>query len=205
MTTGLLAEDFRIIVTHICGTFLALSYSLAYGRVFSLGNKDEKDKRLTNHAMFACSLVLFAAGVMFTMPQNVAREIIGFGADMGSLFMYAGPLAALTAVIKEKSAASLPAPFTLCCLMNGFCWFAYGWFVLKEILLWGPSLIGLLLASFQLFLICFYGNKVKTAKSIELHIRGTREKKTLSDCDSEDNFDDLDNDDDDDDLAHLLT
>jgi len=148
---------------QIFGALFALTYSFLYARTYQkTGNKEDLTilpGTLAQHGFFILFIIFAAFFVIVVMPYNDAKEIIGFGADGGSIFMYIGPMAAVRAVLNEKDASSLPLPYAVMCFLNGFCWFAYGWFVLRDIILWGPSIIGLILSSIQISLIAYYGRK----------------------------------------------
>lgn len=197
---GLLVTDVRIIVTHVFGLSLALTYSLAYAWTYSSSGDPSNlgilPGTLKQHASFNLTVLMTAICIIIFTPHSTARNIIGFGADMGSLFMYAGPLSAVRTVLREKNASSIALPFTIACLCNGFCWFAYGWFVLREIILWGPSIIGLILASIQLALICHFGNKEDLSRTYELRPIEPIKKVTSSEFGDSDEgeFDDIDDD-----------
>lgn len=212
---GTLLHDSRLMITHIFGVSLALTYSICYAKTYtSCGRTDDLTilpGTLKQHAYFIFIISVISVIIMLTVSNHYAQKIIGLGADMGSLFMYAGPLAALRSVFREKNASSLPLPFTLACLMNGFCWFAYGWFVIKEILLWGPSIIGLGLASFQMALICWFGNKDISSKEYDPPLETEYELRKLGPSKSHDSDldvrkgDDGDDGDDDHEIGKLLS
>lgn len=188
---GLLTLDTRIIVTHTCGSSIAVCYAIAYARTYSRTGKASDltilPGTLKQHGCFVLLVTSFSFIVTVFVPRPHSDNIIGFGADMGSLFMYAGPLSAVRAVLREKDSSSLPLPYTTACLLNGFTWAVYGWFVVKEVVLWAPSLVGLVLASIQLFLIVSYrkGSGRDGGSAFELVGRPQSVVKKGSDIDSD--------------------
>ena len=88
-------------------------------------------------------------------------ELIGLGAVLLSLALYASPLAALKHVIATKSAKSIPMLFTMASLLNCFLWSIAGLFQMHDANLYIPNLLGLSFALMQLFLKIYYGNGAK--------------------------------------------
>ena len=156
-------EDMKILFTHILGVLFTLTYSFFYATTYrksgDLSDLTILPGTLGQHGIFILSILCISLLIIITFPHYYARQTIGFAADFGSIFMYSGPMAAVRAVLREKNAASLPLPFTIMCFLNGFCWFVYGWFVLRDVILWGPSIIGVFLSTTQLFLICYFGSR----------------------------------------------
>ena len=70
--------------------------------------------------------------------------------------MFAGPLASIRAVVRERSAAAIPAGFTLFSLANTAAWLAYG-LALDDAFVWAPNVLGLAAATAQLGLVVRYG------------------------------------------------
>lgn len=74
-----------------------------------------------------------------------------------AIILMGSPLATLKTVLTEKSTASLPflTSFTGWC--NALAWSSYGLLVAHDAMIYGPNLVGLTLASFQLFLFVLFG------------------------------------------------
>mmetsp|Transcript_7599 Transcript_7599/g.11310 ORF Transcript_7599/g.11310 Transcript_7599/m.11310 type:complete len:239 (-) Transcript_7599:234-950(-) len=87
-----------------------------------------------------------------------ASKLVGSGAVVLCLILFASPLSALKRVIATKSAASIPLPFTLACVVNCFCWAVFGLFQMKDVMIYAPNLLGLLFGFAQLFLIMLFGS-----------------------------------------------
>lgn len=88
-------------------------------------------------------------------------ELIGLGAVLFSIAMFASPLSALKHVIATKSAKSIPLPFTMASLLNCFLWSIAGLFQMHDANLYVPNLLGLSFALAQLFLKIYYGDGTK--------------------------------------------
>lgn len=184
---GVLTNDVLLIVTHACNSALASVYTAAYSFVHNRSAPDPPDLtvlpgRLRHHLSFVGLVVAGSAAVtLLHSSQKRAEEVLGLCADLGSLSMYASPLTALRAVLREQDASSVPLPYTTACLLNGFSWFVYGWVVADEIVIWAPSAVGLLLASAQLALILRYGQKGANTRDQEPTTGGGFELKRMVD------------------------
>jgi len=112
-----------------------------------------------NHVKTSCAIILFnlclaASGI------KTAWKVIGKEGVLFCIILFASPLAALKHVIATKSAASIPLPFTLACLVNCTAWFVMGWWKLQDFNIYFPNLMGLCCAVAQLVLKGMYGNRV---------------------------------------------
>mmetsp|Transcript_7998 Transcript_7998/g.17383 ORF Transcript_7998/g.17383 Transcript_7998/m.17383 type:complete len:375 (-) Transcript_7998:496-1620(-) len=164
LTFGLMTEDARIVITHIFGTTLSALYALAYARTWIRSGRPQDSAiigfgTLEQHGMAVICIVLFCFFVPIVFPAESARKIVALAAVSGSLAMYAGPLAAVQNVLKEKDASSIPIPYATCCMVNAFFWIIYGWVVVDEPALWAPSMVGFVFSSIQFGLIFKYGQK----------------------------------------------
>lgn len=155
-------------MTQACNSAIASVYVIAYAFVYRrnrAGRSDPPDLtvlpgRLEHHFFLVGCVVVTCVGLTFFLPSHTtATEILGFFADMGSLSMYVSPLTALTAVLRERDATSLPLPYSTACLLNGIAWTVYGGVVVDEIVIWAPSVVGIILASIQLGFILLFGQK----------------------------------------------
>ena len=109
-------------------------------------------------AIILVNLCLAASGV------GNASEYIGREGVIYCIILFASPLAALRHVIATKSAASIPLPFTLACLINCTAWFVVGWWKLVDFNIYFPNLLGIICAVVQLALKGVYGNRAIGAK-----------------------------------------
>jgi solute carrier family 50 (sugar transporter) len=82
-----------------------------------------------------------------------------------AVLLMGSPLATFSTVIKEKSTNSMPFLSSLTTWCNAFSWSMYGLLVAGDIMIYGPNLVGLVLASFQMLLFAIYGLPNKSAKS----------------------------------------
>jgi solute carrier family 50 (sugar transporter) len=82
-----------------------------------------------------------------------------------SVLMTASPLAVMRTVIREKSTASLPFTTSLIMWLNSISWLLYGYFIADDILIYGPNILGFMLASMQMALFQIYGVDATTVKA----------------------------------------
>ena len=74
-----------------------------------------------------------------------------------SVLLSGSPLAVIRTVIAEKSTASLPFTTSLVIWLNNISWTLYGYIVANDPMIYGPSLLGFILASMQISLFGAYG------------------------------------------------
>lgn len=119
------------------------------------------------HLKGSGAIILFNLCLAASGAKN-ACDIIGKEGVLFCVILFASPLAALKHVIVTKSAASIPLPFTLACVVNCTAWFVLGWWKLVDFNIWFPNLLGLGCAVTQLVLKGVYGNRVSGAKEENL-------------------------------------
>lgn len=116
-------------------------------------------------AFIALNVCIAASGV------SHASDLIGKEGVIMCIVLFASPLAALKHVIVTKSAASIPLPFTLACLLNCTAWFVLGWWRMLDFNIYFPNLLGLCCAVAQLLLKCMYGNRSIVAHDETVQMR----------------------------------
>mmetsp|Transcript_19158 Transcript_19158/g.34626 ORF Transcript_19158/g.34626 Transcript_19158/m.34626 type:complete len:233 (+) Transcript_19158:138-836(+) len=111
-------------------------------------------------AIILFNLCLAASGV------GSASDVIGKEGVVFCIILFASPLAALKTVIVTKSAASIPLPFTLACLVNCIAWSVMGLWKMRDFNIYFPNLLGLCCAVAQLALKGMYGNRSNGVKEL---------------------------------------
>mmetsp|Transcript_7369 Transcript_7369/g.12894 ORF Transcript_7369/g.12894 Transcript_7369/m.12894 type:complete len:233 (-) Transcript_7369:235-933(-) len=111
-------------------------------------------------AIILFNLCLAASGV------GNASDIIGKEGVVFCIILFASPLAALKTVIVTKSAASIPLPFTLACLVDCTAWSVMGLWKMRDFNIYFPNLLGLCCAVAQLALKGMYGNRSNGVKEL---------------------------------------
>lgn len=109
-------------------------------------------------ALILCNLCLAASGIKY------AVDIIGKEAVVVTIILFASPLVVVKNVIVEKSAASIPLPFTLASLLRCIAWVVAGWWKWNDFNLYFPNMLGVVSALVQLALKCVYINRSNDAK-----------------------------------------
>merc|ERR1719291_65782 len=70
--------------------------------------------------------------------------------------MLSSPLAAIGTVIKQKSTESMPFAISLAMFFNSLSWFLYAFFVILDLFIWIPNLLGLVASIIQLLLFVIF-------------------------------------------------
>lgn len=83
-------------------------------------------------------------------------NIAVFGAITG-VGLAAAPLATVREVLRTKDASSIPSTLVLMQFIQFFSWTVYGW-VVVDWSTFANNLVGVILGSFQLFLIGYFGS-----------------------------------------------
>lgn len=104
------------------------------------------------------AIILFNLCLAGSGIEN-ASEYIGKEGVVICIVLFASPLAALKHVIASKSAASIPLPFTLACLVNCAAWSVLGLYKEHDFNIYFPNLMGFAAAVAQLLLKGIYGNR----------------------------------------------
>lgn len=96
-------------------------------------------------------------GICIYLATKGDDKTVGLLGCTLSVLFSASPLAVVRTVIKEQSTASLPFYTSLVIFSNNVSWLLYGLLVAKDVLIWGPNVLGLGLASLQMILFFVYG------------------------------------------------
>jgi solute carrier family 50 protein (sugar transporter) len=99
-----------------------------------------------------------AAAVAAAFSPLVKPEAIGATAVLFCIALFASPLASLKTVIEEKSARSIPLPFTVMAVANCLFWSITGLAKLKDLNVIVPNILGLFFRIVQVRLKLIYGN-----------------------------------------------
>ncbi len=113
------------------------------------------DERIpVEHYIISATIIVFCFGCGYTQHYS----IIGSVGDCCAIFLMGSPLSTLKKVMAEKSTQSMPSFSTsVTTWLNAFSWSLYGLIVAKDFMVYAPNLVGLLLASVQLFLYAWLG------------------------------------------------
>eukprot|EP00200_Dunaliella_tertiolecta_P007218 CAMPEP_0202378956 /NCGR_PEP_ID=MMETSP1127-20130417/21621_1 /ASSEMBLY_ACC=CAM_ASM_000462 /TAXON_ID=3047 /ORGANISM="Dunaliella tertiolecta, Strain CCMP1320" /LENGTH=244 /DNA_ID=CAMNT_0048977369 /DNA_START=12 /DNA_END=746 /DNA_ORIENTATION=+ len=101
------------------------------------------------------------AVALFVKDPAMSANAIGYLAVGILLCYYSAPLSALAAVVQSQTSASLHAPLSFMCFMNGALWVAYG-LAVGDAFIWGPNGVGALFGAIQLFLLAIFPKSSST-------------------------------------------
>jgi len=104
-------------------------------------------------AVLLFNLSLAASGI------SNASDVIGKQGVFFCIVLFASPLVALKTVIANRSAASIPLPFTVATFINCLAWAVMGWWKMRDFNIYFPNLLGLGCAVAQMALKGVYGNR----------------------------------------------
>ncbi|GAB5371893.1 hypothetical protein AAMO2058_001619300 [Amorphochlora amoebiformis] len=107
------------------------------------------------------------------------KESIAWLGTFGVLMVigvFASPLVVIADVIKSRSSGGLSRPLSIVGFICSVCWTWYG-FLIEDVYIWGPNLLGCILTGVQVLLILVFPRKragkkagQKTPKSTEIEL-----------------------------------
>jgi solute carrier family 50 protein (sugar transporter) len=142
---GFLMMDPTVLIPNGCGVFSSLYCILAFHK-----NAIIKPKKL-----YVGSLIILLTALLLAISNKV--RFIGILGCVLSVLLSASPLAVMQTVIRDKSTAALPFVTSFVIWLNSISWLLYGVLVAHDILIYGPNILGFLLASIQMTLFATYG------------------------------------------------
>ncbi len=171
---GDMKQDFTVFVPNFSSVIVGLICVIVYHIYSKYGIKS---------SYYLISLGLIIVAVIYKI-YNVPN-ILGYIGVVMAVLLMGSPLATLGTVLKEKSTAALPFYPSLMTFFNALSWSLYGLLVSKDPLIYGPNLLGLILAVIQLLLFVIFGFPstidINTAASKDLEVLPLY-KKTKSDA-----------------------
>lgn len=154
---GLLKNESKVWMTNMFGMICATYYLQKFVQFVPKGATNLPGSVQTHVKGGILGITGTILPILFC--SNVkASKLVGSGAVVLCLILFASPLSALKQVIATKSAESIPLPFTLACVVNCFCWSIFGLFQMKDVMIYLPNLLGLFFGLAQLSLIIFFGS-----------------------------------------------
>jgi solute carrier family 50 protein (sugar transporter) len=161
-TYGVLKQSSTVWVPNLVGLLLGLYYMKSFIR-FAPKSAPTLPGSVGHH-LIAVMCVLCWIGVS-TAFLSIPASVVGTVATIFCVAMFASPLAAMKTVIRDRSAQSIPLPFTVASLMNCFFWSVIGFFQFRDRNIIIPNVLGLTFSLVQVALI-FYGNTPRETDSI---------------------------------------
>ena len=115
------------------------------------------------HLATSAGLITAIVGSAVVLPLETAQSFIGYLGCGVCAAMFAGPLAAMSTVLRDRSAAAIPLGFTVFSTVNTTVWLGYGLLVLGDPFIWAPNVLGLASSLTQLGLLVRFGTAPKAA------------------------------------------
>ena len=103
--------------------------------------------------------VLWTYLVFSRVGASARSTILGYYATCFFLVLAASPLTAMKNIISKRDSAAIYAPATLAQILNCGLWTFYGLVAAKDVFVWGPNLVALILGLAQLSLKLIFPSK----------------------------------------------
>ena len=163
---GLLRYEPAVWMTNALGMGFGAYYFGTFVRyVPSRGAAPTLPGRVAQHQQ-GIGLVVVLTGLLVLSRSPAATSIIGTAAVTLCLAMFGSPLAALRTVLRTKSAAAIPWPFTVASLVNCFCWTVFGFFTMRDPAVYLTNALGLMFGVAQAALKIIYPSTTTAQSNI---------------------------------------
>jgi solute carrier family 50 protein (sugar transporter) len=155
-TYGVMKQSSTVWIPNLVGLFLGLYYMKSFIRFAPKSASPTLPGSVVHHLVAVlCVLCWIVTSLSFL---SIPASVVGTVATIFCVAMFASPLAAMKTVIRDKSAKSIPLPFTVASLMNCFFWSVIGLFKFRDRNIIIPNILGLTFSLMQVALIFLYGN-----------------------------------------------
>lgn len=161
---GLLIQDIWVFGSNYFGILLGLYYVLVSYRLAS----DPVRKRLLFSLLFWFAFATTGAVLAFIAIPNLElakyspylepKFVLGVFTLIILSAFYASPLTTLVRVVSTKNSIFFSTPLAVTSLLNSITWVAYGLY-LKDIFIWCPNAVGIVLSLTQLICIIIFPKK----------------------------------------------
>uniref|UniRef100_A0A7S2C5U8 Sugar transporter SWEET n=1 Tax=Haptolina brevifila TaxID=156173 RepID=A0A7S2C5U8_9EUKA len=156
-TYGALLGNPTIMVPNITAIVMGIGYCSVFWR-----NRSPQAQPLP-YLVGSGGLCAVTVGAAVALPLAEAQNFIGYLGCAVCVGMFSGPLASMSVILRDRSAASIPLGFTLFSTLNTTTWLAYGALVLHDPFIWGPNVLGLASSVAQIGLIARFGTAAPQA------------------------------------------
>lgn len=163
---GSLLSNYYIFFSSIFGVLLSLFYTITCLTIMA---KEAVEDEFSELYLQVEGIVLGGIGFWaiigivqtslfhtFADPKHEAQQMVGFVCCFFNICYYAAPLSTMAEIIAKKDSSSLYLPNVLVNCLNATLWLLYGAFGVHNIVVWGPSFIGLTLSLIQVALVFRY-------------------------------------------------
>jgi len=161
---GTLIDNWTLIYCNGINALFGSYYIYSYHKY----TRDKQKVRI----LFLIAIVFLLSVYYHVTVRSPGEEGIfqlGIIGNISTILMFASPLSTMTTVIKTGNASSIPAAFSLVSFLCSLAWVLMG-IKLKDIFIALPNVVGMILSSFQLFLVQKYGQgkKIEDSSFIEV-------------------------------------
>eukprot|EP00301_Raphidiophrys_heterophryoidea_P000454 c10227_g1_i1.p1 GENE.c10227_g1_i1~~c10227_g1_i1.p1 ORF type:complete len:261 (+),score=59.02 c10227_g1_i1:55-837(+) len=150
-TYGLLLGDPTIWSPNVPGAFFSAYYIYTFHKYCS------PTTSLTPHFAGLATVSSFIGATALVLDTSQALTVIGSTACVVTATMFAGPLAVMQTVLKQKSTEAMHFGFTVASFVNTTLWVMYGSLVAHNWFVIAPNAVGLAAALVQLGLFARFG------------------------------------------------
>ena len=152
MSYGFLQGDPTIYLSNIP----ALVMGGLYAQQFAAHRAPDAPPVLPVYCGFG-GIAATCGAIAVTQPPDAAAMAIGYIGSSVCVAMFSGPLLAIRAVLRERSARSIPPAFSVASTTNCALWSAYGFLVINDPFIWLPNAAGFAAGATQLGLYLRFG------------------------------------------------
>jgi len=100
------------------------------------------------------------AWVIWEDDRTYAIKVIGYICVFQTLVYFSAPLSFIKEVVRLGDASSIYPPSIVANTANCSMWLVYGFVAIKDPMVWGPNLFGLVLQVVNTFLVIWYPRKI---------------------------------------------
>lgn len=160
---GWLTDSAPVKYANIMGALLGTYYFREFKKYSPVGSSGLPGT-INQHMIVVTWIIFVNAFILTNFAKVKAAQIVGKEGVLMYIILFASPLVAVKDVIANKSAASIPLPFTIASILNCSLWSLVGIFSMRDFYIYFPSMMGLICALAQLILKGIYpGSPVETA------------------------------------------
>ena len=142
---GMLKADLTVLIPNFTGILAGLFGVITFHRFC---------KSSPNGLYLLATIIVLTASNFAYFKNPVPIGLIGCGL---AVVLSGSPLATVGTVIKSKSTEALPFLNSFTTWLNALTWLLYGTLIAHDVMIYGPNLMGFILASIQMMLFVIYG------------------------------------------------
>lgn len=154
-------RDYTMLTPQLLSFFLGAYYTVVFGKYSKKGS--EEAGTLKKHCVVGGLMSAVTLGLATFRPLDApsaplrSYETCGWIGVVSSILLSIGPGATIFRVLASGNTSSMPFYQCLVAWINNMGWTAYGWFVSRDPLAWGPNMLGLFFTSCQMLAFALYG------------------------------------------------